>query len=503
MMRRIVSIALSLVLCLALAGCGQSASTTVGSASDKLENATASSESESESVSETPVDAFEAESNQDGEYFILDGMDIQGMGPFVNGIGWVQYYEGSEMFTAAVEADGHVLFKMPGPIWYVSPFEDGTAFMVVSDNASHFTEDSYVYDQKQDSGWHEVIVDTAGNELYSTALIETATSTEEEHILCAGDGRFVVMRHSSGLQSNEWTLGTIDKNGNVIDDFNSYSIAVPQASSMQRKLDEKQLPNWKNSRTLPNYYYYREDAGEFSNNGFPRYLGDGVFFLPGILGSGTSSILYQPEKKLAVPLVGELLMSYAFNGKVISKWNTTYYLQDINSTDAETADVLKETQYAEFSYQDASTGDIFPNIMIDNKLYHDHAYFDTGLNRTINIADYTDLPMEGSCFTDGYALLRLKGADGNFYVTVIDETGAVQFEPFKVDTYAGTSPRISEGYFVANDGNDCVVYDIHGNYIRRLCDGSDIFGIPTISGNFVMISFDGIHSRLYELNPEK
>ena len=91
MMRRIVSIALLLVLCLALAGCGQSASTTSSSASDELENATASSESESEPVSETPVDAFEVESNQDGEYFILDGMEIQGMGPFVNGIGWVQY----------------------------------------------------------------------------------------------------------------------------------------------------------------------------------------------------------------------------------------------------------------------------------------------------------------------------------------------------------------------------------------------------------------------------
>ena len=388
MIRRTVPIAfpiaLSLILCLILAGCSQSASTAADSASvetaedavsvettetaasGKTEAAPESeSESSLESVSESasedelvskPVsDASETEYGQDGEFFTLDGMEIQGMGPFYNGIGWVQYYEGAEMYTAAVEADGHVLFKMSGPVWYVSPFEDGAAFMVVSDNAAHFTEDSYIYEQKQDSGWHEVIVDTAGNELYSTALIETATGSEEEHILCAGDGKFVVMRHSSGLQRNEWTLGTIDRNGNVIDEFSSFSIAVPQSGSMQRELDEKQLPNWKNSRTLPNYYYYREDAGEFAGNGFSRYLGDGVFFLPGITGSGASSILYQPEKKLAVPLAGELLMSDVFEGKVISMQNTTYYLQDVNSTDAETADVLKETEFTDFSYKDAAT----------------------------------------------------------------------------------------------------------------------------------------------------
>lgn len=433
---------------------------------------------------------------QSGEYFQLDGMEIVGMGPFVDGIGWIQYYEGAEMYTAAVEEDGHVLFKVPGPVWYVSPFEDGTAFMVVSDNASHFTGESYLYEQKQDSGWHEVIVDMEGNELYSTARIDTSTSTNEEHILCAGEGKFVALRYSSGLQSNEWKLGTIDKDGNVINEFVHYSIDVPGWSSAKQETNAGLLPNWKNSKTLPSYYYFREDAGAYSDNGFPRYIGEGVFYLPG------GRMLYQPDKQLVTLLEGDHLMSNVFDGKVISKWNTdTYYLQDVDSSEGQTVRELKETQYAAFSYKDSAMGDLFPNIMLDNKLYHDHAYFDIGLNRAIQIADYPELPMEGSCFSDGYALLRLKGVDDNYYVTVIDETGAVQFEPFKIKGNVGTSPKISEGYFVANDGTDCAVYDVHGNYIRRLCSGSDVFRIPTISSNFVMISFNGIDARLYALNP--
>ena len=73
-----------------------------------------------------------------GTYMNLNGMTIVAMAPFEGGVGWIQYMENGEMYTAAVETDGHVLFEIPGPVWYASALEDGAAYVVISDNATYY-----------------------------------------------------------------------------------------------------------------------------------------------------------------------------------------------------------------------------------------------------------------------------------------------------------------------------------------------------------------------------
>ena len=420
-----------------------------------------------------------------GTYMNLNGMTIVAMAPFEGGVGWIQYMENGEMYTAAVETDGHVLFEIPGPVWYASAFEDGAAYVVISDNATYYPNaDSTAgcYEQVAPAETHEEIYDIDGNLLYSTATGDA----EGSHIICSGDGKYVILRHQAGLEFNSWQLGVIGQYGEQIYDFVEY-----------HNVDQGILPTWKSkysgTKKLPNKYgagYGNGNDGD-PGDGFSRYIGDGAFYLTG----GSFGMLYQPEKQTVVSLKGTTLLSDVFDGKVLSYWNDTYYIQDINGSDANSVQALRDNQYVDIQHRGFSDG--FRHLMADNLLYHDHAYYDINMNRVVEISDYTNLEMDGSIFNEGYALIALKGVDGNGYVTVIDESGTIQFEPIKAKK---ASQRISDGYFVVRTDTECAVYDVYGNYIRYLCPASDAEYIYDISGGHVTVNGFGT-TRIFALNP--
>ena len=100
-----------------------------------------------------------------GVYMNLDGMTIVAMAPFENGVGWIQYMKGKEMYTAAVRTDGRLLFEIPGAVWYASAFEDGAAYVVVSDNATYYSNADPslgCYEQVAPASVHEEIYDFRG-----------------------------------------------------------------------------------------------------------------------------------------------------------------------------------------------------------------------------------------------------------------------------------------------------------------------------------------------------
>ena len=488
-----------LLLCISITGCNQTAEPDVtaepesfGSETFVEPEPTATPEPEIGEM-EDPVsepeeyelneDELEPQIDQEPEVYLnLDGMSILAMAPFEDGVGWVQYMSDGEMFTAAVETDGHLLFKIPGPVWYVSPFEMGAAYVVISDNATYYSNAAGGYEQVASAVTHEEIYDLDGNLWYSTAW----SSYDEEHILCSKDDKFVVLRHESGLDHNDWTLGTIDRFGDTVDEFRSYD-----------GVGGGLLPSWKSkysgTKMLPNKYgagYGNGNDGD-PGDGFSRYIGDGAFYLTG------GSLLYQPEKQTVGALKGTTLVSDVFDGKVLSYWNGTYYVQDINSSDANSVQALRDNQYTDIKARGFSDG--FRHMMVENLLYHDHAYYDIDMNRAVEITDYTNLEMDGSIFHDGYALIALKGMDGKGYVTVIDKNGTVQFEPIQAKK---ASQRVSDGYFVVRTDTECAVYDIYGNYIRYLCSASDAEYIYDISGGHVTVNGFGA-TKIFTLNPEE
>ncbi len=463
--RIVVFIALLLVSCFALSGCAQSEETnaevpeeSVEALEEPIENIEEYMEWGEPEDEEVDIDSFLA----------LDGMEILAMAPFVDGVGWVQYMSGGEMITAAVDTGGRVLLEIPGPVWYVSPFESGYAYAVISDNATYYQNaDTYTgcYEQVVPAMTHEVIYSIEGYEMYSTS-----SSDAEEHILCMSGGKFVTLRHESGLDYDWWTLGTIDWNGDVVDDFQSYE-----------GVDGKLVPTWKTkysgTKKLPCVYgvgYGNNNDGD-QGDGFSRYIGGGVYYLTG----NSHGLFYQPEKQLVTTSVGTRLLSDSYNGKVLVEWNGKYYTQDVDTNDGKIALALQMNEY-----EDIGNGRIFhyDHLMPNNLYYHDHGYYDVEMNRVIQIEEYTSLAMDGSVFNEGYALIFLVGVDGNTYVTVIDEEGAVQFEPIQAER---TSGKVSNGCFVVRTDTECAVYNVHGNYLRHLCDATEAEYFRDISGGYV------------------
>ena len=423
---------------------------------------------------------------EEPEVFLnLDGTCVVGMAPFADGIGWVQYMESKELITAAVHIDGGRLFSLTGPVWYVSPFEDGAAFAVISDNAVYYPNADYnvgCYAQSSPVMTHEVILDSRGSECYATSYSKTSRTDSEEHIICSGGGKFVVLRRESGLEGIVCRLGTIDMYGNVVDPFKSYD-----------GVGDNLLSSWKSlfsgARGLPGKYGAGYGSGSDGDpgDGYPRYIGEGAYYL-------TGGKVYLPAENRVVQLKGGKLLSDCYGGKVLSCHDGTYYIQNVRS-DADSFEYASEFRReigrdidrfrAKFCYCH------WDRMMPNDLYYHDHAYYNINMERVIEIEPYPSLKMDGSVFNEGYALILIVGADGNTYVTVIDDTGEVQFEPFRATK---TSSRVSDGYFVALTDTGCAVYDVQGNYVRYLCPASEAGYFRDISGGHVTI-FGAVGSR--------
>lgn len=495
--RIVLLIALLVVSCLICVGCAPVGTTSVESSEEESESGELNDFfDDQEEYYDADLESYEPETYSEpseipGKYLDLDGMTIVAMAPFEGGIGWIQYMDGGEMYTAAVELDGHVLFEIPGPVWYVSAFEDGAAYAVVSDNATYYPNASPIvgcYEQVAPAVFHEEIYDLSGQLLYSTDPTYDAATLGENHIVCAGNASYVVLRHVADLEYDSWQLGVINKNGEILYDFAEYD-----------EVDKGLLRTWRGKYSgtgrLPNMYgadYGNSNAGD-QGDGFSRYIGEGVYYLT----SGSSEVLYKPAMNIAVESSGKKLLSECYGGKVLSTWNGSYYIQDIINDSFEHAVPLQSN----LNYEDIGPGRTFRygHFMTEGLYYHDHAYYDIEMNRAIEIEQYTSLKMDGSIFNDGFALIFLVGKDGNTYVTVINDEGTIQFEPFRADL---TSGRISDGYFVARTDTECTVYDVMGNYVRHLCNATEAGYICDISGGYVTIFGDG-RNRIYDMNPEQ
>ncbi|MBO7358237.1 MAG: hypothetical protein J6U72_00250, partial [Clostridia bacterium] len=299
-------------------------------------------------------------------------------------------------------------------------------------------------------------------------------------------------RRESGLEGIVCKLGTLDMYGNEVDPFRTYD-----------GISDGTLSSWKGlfsgATNLPNKYgagYGTCNDGD-PKDGYPRYIGEGAYYLPG-------GAVYLPGEYRVVKIKGSRLLSDCFGGKVLSYNNGTYYIQDLHAEgdSFEYADEIRtdtgrdiDRLRAKFSYCP------WVRMMPNNLFYHDHAYYNIDMERVIEIEPYSSLKMDGSVFNDGYALILIAGADGNTYVTVIDERGEVQFEPFRA---VRTSSQVSDGYFVAQTDAECAVYDVKGNHVRRLCAASEASYIRVISGGHVTIygmSGSRAFDRIYSLEP--
>lgn len=110
---------------------------------------------------------------------------------------------------ALIDTQGKILWKSDRTLndqslTEISEFRDGLAYFIFDGN----------------EGENYNIIDSEGNISY------TKECSEDFMILSHGGGLFLVAEHIANFDVDEWRIGTIDKHGNVVAEYQSYDISV-------------------------------------------------------------------------------------------------------------------------------------------------------------------------------------------------------------------------------------------------------------------------------------
>ncbi len=112
--------------------------------------------------------------------------------------------------VALIDTQGKIIWKSERTIngqilTAVSEFRDGLAYFIFNGN----------------EGETYNIIDSEGNVSYMK------DKSEDFMILSHGGGLFLVAEHIVNFDVDEWQIGTMDKNGNIVAEYKSYEITMP------------------------------------------------------------------------------------------------------------------------------------------------------------------------------------------------------------------------------------------------------------------------------------
>ncbi len=281
------------------------------------------------------------------------------------------------------------------------------------------------------NNYNYFIVDSDGN-------ITFEAEDETFMILGYANGRFLAVQHISNFSTNEWQIGAIDKDGNIVVPFKTYQYDV---SGNMKNLSFKMSSM---------------DDGTFVSS---EYLGDNIFKLQfwaysvllnietqTILSNedydqtvrlltgfenGYATALYTDPERIRHPLgSGEqinanYICKLGTDGSIYDKINNnwTQYILGMNMEFDEGLTFVPFTRGEE--------GNVYRGFGEDF-VYKTGVYYNMNGDVAIDFPEYRGkLNYFGSPFKNGYATLQIKGADGLNYFTAIDRNGNQMFEPRK------------------------------------------------------------------------
>ncbi len=470
---------------------------------------------ESRSVETTTAESYTENVEKETEHTISSDVEVieeisvttpfqfplSGALPFSEGIGWVQYYEyggkhardlspeynaelqtyvGAELITSAIDKEGNYLFSLPaGLIRYCSPFHDGYAFYIAGDQKS----------------FYEVIVNTTGKECYRTGT-DPERNIEEEHILCYGDGMFLISRHIAGMTENTWQIGAIDAYGNEVIGFEEPWEQIHGHSSTvgRTSLTDSEIRNLSNVPLMTalngDYCAYHAHPQDTKYYYFSSYAGNGVFCLnspnsecPILLDMKTRQMNYAYEAYRVVGVTDEYIALSTGEGVVFFDQDLEKIVsvpgkeRNVGASDQYEFD-LNFTQNDIFAFHalpEISEGKVYANAdtYSNTRAMDSPGYYSAGTMKLIlPVTLYPELAKWCYAFQDGYAVVQLYGADKKNYVTVIDGQGNECFKPLQINNVQLNGKQFEDLFAVITTSQDLVLLDRKGNTVCNLSKGS-------------------------------
>lgn len=381
-----------------------------------------------------------------------------------------------------------------------SEFKNGLAYAIFdgNDKSSYF------------------IIDTEGNVTF------THDYNEDYKILCHGNELFLVAEHIKNFDSNEWQIGAIDKNGNIVASFQTYektpppeleAVKAPQGEAPDPNYDywgyveyQKQLEAYEE---YANYNYIPEAISFDENYVSCKYRGDNIFQINFndyyvLLNINTQQIIYTYRNESGDSIQnfisdfenGKAEVLYGnYDNNAICTLETNGTITPILSNIWTKRLLGKQVTLGEVARYKFHEGLIFVpyNSSIDKEVFIDREFYDqtgdlevatangftfyTGVYYNINGEVAIDFPeyhgkytYDCSPFYNGYAVMQIIGADGLSYITAINKNGEMQFEPIS----GFDAVYISEDaqYITAVKNGSVTIFDINGNSLISIeCAG--------------------------------
>lgn len=375
-----------LLLSVLLGGCGGSRDVdfTTEENTDTWEDDTEYGETEYEN---TDTD-YDGDAYKEVEEVVVETYQFIKPRPFSDERAWVDFSKDGfyDAFrTGVIDTDGKLVYQADSQLFYVSQFQDGLAF--------------YRKDDTVESPCG--IIDAEGN-----VLFESKISHDGGYLILAyGNGHFFAAQHIQSFDTDEWRYGTIDKNGNVLNE-------------MQASDENFDLENWVDDvNTWPAI----------------RYIGENFIVLPsGLYNISTAHFSPFPRNAWCMEkTVGNFYKGYTaivLDGVDFAYIIDTDYEEQLCESYDELQNVVSKK---EGFYSDSSYGE---GLIFGDGGYSDGiGYYDKDWNLAISLEQYRENRIEGGAFSGGYAPITMQGADGDWYAAVIDRQGNLAYSPVRID----------------------------------------------------------------------
>ena len=377
-----------LLLSVLFSGCGDSrnSSPTVVDNADTWED---------DSEYEEKDAGYKEDIYEEPEEVVVEKYSFTELTPFSEGRAWVKYDKDGVFYTGIIDKDGNVLYETEGDFYYKSQFQDGLSF--------------YVQENSDESPCG--IIDLDGNVLFESQI----TPDGGYLILGYGNEHFLVKQHLQNYDTNEWRYGAIDKDGNILNEM---------------KTDDSifGVDKWNVGSQ-----YIGEGFIELNNRELYHIPTSSIASLP--FGGGIQGDFYEGYAILHVldNISREVVINADFRGMREGK---------------ELEDTEGVVSVFDGDVECCQEGLALKGSPFSDSREMEYGYYDKDNQLVISLEPYQEKQIRGGNFCGGYAPVVMKGTDGEDYVSVIDKTGNLAYQPVKIDPedYRTTAASIYKSF---------------------------------------------------------
>ncbi len=463
--------------------------------------------------------------NEDKEY-IGDDLRLEYLTDFSEGRAFVQFIDRSEISEDEIEDAVNAVINDDDKVDYVTSnwnelnhFQGYNRAALINTQGqivwkSEYTKNDIVLSKKSEFADGAAYCIFEGNDNSRYYIIDsdgnctfTKDVGEDYVILGHGGGEFLVAEHISDFDTNQWQIGTIDKNGTIVSSFQVYEQTPPTAPAKVNP-PSGDMPD-------PNYDYWEYLEWMEQNEAYEEYMN--YSYIPETLsfdstwGFSEYTCEYRGEHVFELNRQGEwgVLINTATQN-VIYTWrnDNNHYIQSflsvfedgaanvlcrISDADGTTRQSICSlntdgtvTEIASADWMNYGSHGVFSDGMMflsdrygweaDGEiLLSEGAYYNIAGKKVLDFPEYQGKNLYyGDAFHNGYAILFLQGADGRLYITAINKSGEKAFELMEIAESDMAYMSEDGKYLTVVAGGHLTVFDINGKALVSVeCDAID------------------------------